>query len=58
MRINLTSPVDLFLVLSFHHLQGFRLKVKLSLCLIKHYAMKAYEGVDAYIHIFLTSALL
>jgi hypothetical protein len=32
-------------------------KVKLSLCLIKHYAMKAYEGVDVQIHIFLTSAL-
>jgi hypothetical protein len=29
----------------------------LSFCLIKHYAMKAYGGVDIYIHIFLTSAL-
>jgi hypothetical protein len=25
---------------------------------IKHYAMKAYEGVDVYIHVFLTSALV
>jgi hypothetical protein len=31
-------------------------KVKLSLCLIKHYAMKAYGGVDVWIHIFLNSA--
>jgi hypothetical protein len=34
-------------------------KVMLSLCLtIKHYAMKAYGGVDVYIHIFLISALV
>jgi hypothetical protein len=33
-------------------------KVKLSLCLIKHYAMKAYGGVDEQNHIFLTSALV
>jgi hypothetical protein len=33
-------------------------KVKLSLCLIKHYAMKAYGGVDVYIHNLLTSALV
>jgi hypothetical protein len=31
--------------------------VKLSLCLTKHYAMKAYGGVDIWIHIILTSAL-
>jgi hypothetical protein len=29
-------------------------KIKLSLCLTKHYAMKAYVGVDVYVHIFLT----
>jgi hypothetical protein len=32
-------------------------KVKLFLCLTKHYAMKAYGGMD-YIHVFLTSALV
>jgi hypothetical protein len=30
----------------------------LSLCLIKHYAMKAYGEMDVWIHIFLTSALV
>jgi hypothetical protein len=29
-------------------------KAKLSLSLTKHYAMKAYEGVDVQIHVFLT----
>jgi len=29
----------------------------LSLCLIKHHAMKAYWGVEVYPHAFLTSAL-
>jgi hypothetical protein len=32
--------------------------VKLSLCLTKHYAIKTYGGVDVYIHILLTSALV
>jgi hypothetical protein len=31
--------------------------VKLSLCLTKHYAMKAYGEVDVQSHIFFTSAL-
>jgi hypothetical protein len=33
-------------------------KGKLSLCLIKHYTMKAYRGVDVWIQVFLTSALV
>jgi hypothetical protein len=33
-------------------------KVNSSLCLITHYAMKAYGGVDVYIHIFFTVALV
>jgi hypothetical protein len=32
--------------------------VNLSLCLIKHYIMKTYGGVDVQIHVFLTSALV
>jgi hypothetical protein len=32
-------------------------KVKLSLCLTKHYTMKTSEGVEVYLHAFLTSAL-
>jgi hypothetical protein len=35
-----------------------KVKVKLSLCLIKHYAIKAYGGMDVQIHIFLISALV
>jgi len=34
----------------------FRDKVKLSLCLIKHHAIKTYEGAGIYFHAFLTSA--
>jgi hypothetical protein len=34
-----------------------KIKVKLSLYLIKHHAMKAYGGVEIYFHAFLTSAL-
>jgi hypothetical protein len=33
-------------------------KVKLSLCLIKNYAMKAHGGVGVEIYIFLTCALV
>jgi hypothetical protein len=33
-------------------------KGKLSLYLSKHYAMKAYRGMDVYTHVFLTSALV
>jgi hypothetical protein len=32
-------------------------KVKLSLCLTKHHAMKTYLGVEVKLHAFLTSAL-
>jgi hypothetical protein len=38
--------------------QRAMLRVKLSLCLTKHYATKTYGGVDVYIHVFLTSALV
>jgi hypothetical protein len=34
------------------------MKVNLSLCLTKHYATKAYGGVDVYIHVFVTSTLV
>jgi hypothetical protein len=33
----------------------YKVKVKMSM---KHYAMKAEGGVDVYIHIFFTSALV
>jgi len=32
-------------------------KIKLSLCLTNHHAMKACVGVEVYLHVFLTSAL-
>jgi hypothetical protein len=32
-------------------------KVKLSLCLTKHHAVKMYGGVEVQIHVFLTSVL-
>jgi hypothetical protein len=32
------------------------MKIKLSLCLTKYYAMKVYGGVDVYIHIFLVGS--
>jgi hypothetical protein len=34
-----------------------KLKIKLSLCLTKHHAMKTYLGVEGQLHAFLTSAL-
>jgi hypothetical protein len=38
-------------------LNYIKYKVKLPLCLTKHYTMKAYGGVDVLIHVFLTSVL-
>jgi hypothetical protein len=38
-------------------LDAVKVKVKLSLCLNKHHAMKAYWGVEVERHAFLTSAL-
>jgi hypothetical protein len=32
-------------------------KLKLSLCSIKHHAMKAYGGVEVWLHAFLISTL-
>jgi len=34
-----------------------KVKVKLSLCLTKHHAMKTYREVEVQLHAFLTSAL-
>jgi hypothetical protein len=39
-------------------LEAVKIKVKLSLCLTKHYAMKTSGGVDVKIHAFLTTALV
>jgi hypothetical protein len=33
------------------------IKVKLTLCLAKHHAIKTYWGVEVYLHAFLTLAL-
>jgi hypothetical protein len=38
-------------------LNSWRWKVKLSLCLTKHHAMKTYWGMEVQLHAFLTSAL-
>jgi hypothetical protein len=32
-----------------------KIKVKLSLCLTKHHAMKTYWGMEVWLHAFLTS---
>jgi hypothetical protein len=37
-------------------LHGNKVKVLLSLCLINHYAINRYEGVEVQLHIFLTLA--
>jgi hypothetical protein len=34
-----------------------KVKVKLSLCLIKHHAMKMYKGVEVWLRAFIISAL-
>lgn len=44
----LLSVYNKVIILSHH-------KARLSLCLINHYAMKVYGGVDVYSHVFLTS---
>jgi hypothetical protein len=45
-------------VIFLHLTDNDFVKVKLSLCLTKHYAMKAYGRMDVQIHYFLTSALV
>jgi hypothetical protein len=47
----LLSPV------MFTILTKVKVKVKLSLCLTKHRAMKTYWGVEVLLHVFLTSGL-
>jgi hypothetical protein len=66
---NFNTDSELKLVQIYLVTVGYRLRITnyarlvfVSSCpcaqVIKHYAMKAYEGVDVYIHIFLTSALV
>jgi hypothetical protein len=38
-------------------LEDIYIKVNMSLCLTKHYAMKAYGGMDVYIDDFLISVM-
>jgi hypothetical protein len=53
--------MEIYLSHSLYCLHGVRtqdkVKVKMSLCLIKHYAMKMYRGVEVWFHVFLASAL-
>jgi hypothetical protein len=55
-------PNSLFIIIqSFNSIEPelpIRKVKKVKLLLIKHYAMKVHGGVDVYIHIFLTSALV
>jgi hypothetical protein len=39
-------------------MRAHSVKVQLSLCLSKHYAMKTYGGVDVKNHVFLTSEIV
>jgi hypothetical protein len=39
-------------------LEKAKIRMKLSLCLMKHYAVMEYGGVDVKIHVFFTSALV
>jgi hypothetical protein len=41
-----------------NHLGEYKVKVKLSLCLTKHHAMKTYWGSGGVVHAFLTSVLV
>jgi hypothetical protein len=43
MNLQKTDLINLHIHVSCHTIKG---KVKLSLCLTKHYAMKMYGGVD------------
>jgi hypothetical protein len=44
-------------VVSHFQVKGKKVKLKLSLCLTKHHAMKMYWGVEVWLHAFLISAL-